>query len=53
METDSKWVILMQRQNDQYIMQLVVDGNFDLVAFKQCWLWLQVATMADITHANG
>ena len=51
--TTSRRIIPLQRENDKYIMQLAIDGNFCVRSIQQCRMWLQAATLADISHADG
>ena len=46
-------VVPVQRDRDQYIMQLALDGNYKLRLIQQCRMYLQVATLADIINAEG
>ena len=52
-EAQTRRQVGKQRENDQFIMQLALDGNFDLPLIQQCRMWLQVATMADVSDASG
>ena len=42
-----------QRVNDNFLMQLALDGKYKLKLIQQCRLWLQVCTLADICDAAG
>ena len=46
-------VVPIQRANNQYLMQLAIDGNFNLNLIQQCRLYLKVATMADVCNVSG
>ena len=52
-ETRTTRVIVHQRKNNRFIMQLAIEGNFKLKLIHQCCLWLQVCTLADIYNASG
>ena len=45
-------VVPVQQDQDQYIMQLALDGNYNLRLIQQCRLYLQAATLADIINAD-
>ena len=42
-----------QRENDQFIMQIALDGQYDMNKIQQCRLRLRVCTLADICDASG
>ena len=42
-----------QRKNNKFIMQVALDGNYNLRLIQQCRLRLQVCTLADICDAAG
>ena len=46
-------VIEVQRMNYRFIMQLALDGNYNLKLIQQCRLWLRIVTMADICDPAG
>ena len=52
-ETRTTRQVEVQRENDYFIMQLALDGNFNLPLVQQCRLWLRVSTVADISDASG
>ena len=52
-ETCTRRQVAIQRVNDQYIMQLALDGKYKLKLIQKCRLWLQVCTLADICDASG
>ena len=47
----SQRIITIQRENDQFLMELAIQGGYKLELVQQCRLWLQVATLADICNA--
>ena len=52
-ETRTKRIFRLQRENDLFLMQLAIDGRFNLNHIQQCRLYLQVATLADVSNAEG
>lgn len=52
-ELRHKKVVPLQRDQDKYIMQLALDGRFDLSLVQQCRLFLKVVTIADVINAAG
>ena len=43
----------VQRENDRFIMQIALDGKYDMRKIQQCRLRMQVCTLADICDASG
>ena len=52
-ETRARQVIPLQRDNNQYIMQLAMDSKINLALIQKCWLQKQVATIVDICNPTG
>ena len=46
-------MVLIQWERDQFVIQLALDGNFNLRLIQQCRLYLRVVTLADIINAEG
>ena len=46
-------ILKRQRRNDHFLMQIAIDGRFNLTLIQQCRLFLQVNTVADISTAMG
>ena len=46
-------ILKKQRLNDHFLMQLAIEGGFNLTRIQQCRLLLQVNTVADISTAMG
>ena len=52
-ETTDPILIPRQREHDQHIMRIAIDGNFNTVLIHQCKMWYKVSTLADIATSDG